>query len=310
MAVVVHLDIPAHRPGGDPGAPDDEYALFGRPGRGLDGGRVHVPVAVAGNHDAFGAAGHGTLYLVRRHVGAGVHDIHPGQGRHAFHGKFALVGVLSERPPEIGGLPIVDGPDQSIDGRDKGFHRRRIGFREGMGPVDTVVHHHQDPSPARLGVGGNGNRVVKVQRAIRADGCGRPHGPGHDHGFFAFHGQVEKMRRLFHGIRAVGDDNAIRGTAGEEFVDPAGQLNHDREGHVLGTDVGDLLPVHIGQRVDSRHRVDHGVDAHLPGGISGLCPGFGGAGNGTAGGQDDDFRHFFLLVQVLIFYCFHGKTPR
>jgi len=74
----------------------------------------------------------------------------------------------------------------------------------------------------------------------------------------------------------------------QQFVDALRGLQHDVKGHILRAHVGDLLSPEVGQILDSRDRIDHGVNRYLTGGIAGLRAGRGGSGNRSAGRQNDD----------------------
>ena len=76
---------------------------------------------------------------------------------------------------------------------EESFHGGGVGFGEGMGTVNPVVHHHQHAAIGRFGIGCHGDRIVKIQRTVGTHGCSGAHGPGYDDRFFAFNRQVQKV---------------------------------------------------------------------------------------------------------------------
>src|SRR5262249_42221791 len=117
----------------------------------------------------------------------------------------------------------------------------------------------------------------------------------------ALHRQVEKARRLFNGVGAVGDHDAVDLRSCQQVIDTLDQLQHDVDRHVLRTYVGDLLPFEVGQVIEAGNGIEHVIAVHSAGGVPGLGAGGGGAGDGSTGGQDDDvsFLVFVLAESIL-----------
>ncbi|VTR70144.1 hypothetical protein DESC_780332 [Desulfosarcina cetonica] len=195
------------------------------------------------------------------------------------------MGVPPEGPVEIVGQAVIDRPDEPVDGGDKGFHGGGVVLGQGMGAVDAIVHHHQCASVGCLGVGGHGHGVVKVEGAVGADGGKGTHGPGEHYRPLAAYGQVEKIGRLLHGVGAVGDHHTVDVSGFKEGVDALGQPAHDRQGHVLGSHIGNLLALYPGEGPDFGYGIEHGRDVDLPRRISGLGGRGRRTGNGSAGGE-------------------------
>jgi hypothetical protein len=114
------------------------------------------------------------------------------------------------------------------------------------------------------------------------------HGSDHDYRLVALHSQVEEVGRFFHRVGTVRNHDAVYTRRRQQFIDALRDLQHDVKGHILRAHVGDLLSPEIGQILDSRDRIDHGVNRHLTRGIAGLRAGRGSSGNRSAGRQNDD----------------------
>src|SRR6516164_1880646 len=113
------------------------------------------------------------------------------------------------------------------------FHGGGARLGERVCAMDLIVHHDQDAAPPGLGIRGHRDGVVEVERAIGAHRGRWPHGAHQHDRLVGLRRQVEEIGGLFHGVRAMGDHDAIDIALGGQLVDPLGELQQDVERHVL-----------------------------------------------------------------------------
>jgi hypothetical protein len=73
-----------------------------------------------------------------------------------------------------------------------------------------------------------------------------------------------------------------------ELVDAIGELQHDLDAHILGSDVGDLFSSDRREIVDPWYRSEHRVDRQCSRLVRRLRARRGGTRDRPAGRQDDD----------------------
>ncbi len=188
--------------------------------------------------------------------------------------------------------PIVEQAhaDEAGFGRDEGLHVGGVALGDGPGAVDVVVGDDQHAASLGLRIGRDADGVVDVQRPVGAERRRRPHRAGEHDRLVGLHDQVEEVGGLFHRVGAVRDGHAVDIRLGGQLVHFGGELDPHLVVHVLAADGGDLHAAHVGEGLHLRHGLDqhvHGDRARLVAGRRGR---FRGAGDGAAGGDDDDPR--------------------
>ena len=180
----------------------------------------------------------------------------------------------------------MDIPERAEVRRLEGLHGGGIGLGDVARVQHGVVHRHQHPAVGRLRICRRHHRIIQVERAIGAHRRRRPHRPDKHHRLVALHRQIEEIGRLFQRIGAVGDDEAVGFAAvGVNFLR---QRQPDLIVHVLRADVHHLLPLHVGDIFQRRHRIDQRLDAQFARGIVGFRRRIAAAGDGAAGRQQGD----------------------
>ena len=156
--------------------------------------------------------------------------------------------------------------------------------------VDLVVHDGHDAAALRGRVGGDGDGVVEVQRAVRALRGGGAHRADEDDGLVALQDEAEEEPRLLERVRPVRHDDAVHVGLREELVRAPGELAPHDVVHVLAADGGDLLAVELRELLDARGALDEGVDREAAGLVAGLAFLRLDAGDRAAGREDHDVR--------------------
>ncbi len=194
--------------------------------------------------------------------------------------------MLTLRRTLVIDLAVVDIPQRAVVWRLEGLHGGGVGLGDVARIQHRVVHSHQHPAVGRLRIRRRHHRIIQVERTVGAHRRRRPHRAHKHHRLIALHRQIEEVGRLFQRIGAVGDDEAVGLAAvGVNFLR---QRQPDPIVHVLRTDVHHLLPLHVGDIFQRRHRIDQRLDAQLARRIVGFCRRIAAAGNGAAGRQQSD----------------------
>ncbi len=247
---------------------------------------VEVAVAYPGADDAIKLGIHHGLGRQLGGVGIAIDDTDLGQLVELAHIERGLAGVQASRAALIVDLAVVDVAKRTEVGGGKGLHASGVGLGDVAGIQHGIVHGDHDATAFGGGIGGGDHGVVKVHRAVGAHGGGGAHGADQYHRLVALDGEVEEVGGLFHGVGAVGDDDAIHIILGQQLVDPLGQLQPHLVVHVLGANLDYLLPLHVGHVLHFGDGGDQGLDGYLASLIVGLGGRLAGAGDSAAGSQN------------------------
>ena len=137
----------------------------------------------------------------------------------------------------------------------KGIDVGRIRLFDETGAVDDAVHNDDNTAVSQLCIGSGLNGFQEIQRAVGTDSRRRSHGSGKDDGLASMDGKIEIISRFLHRIRPVGDDDAVDVLPFGHFLHAGSQGLPQGFGHVRAVNIDELLALHIGIVMDSRHSV-------------------------------------------------------
>ena len=183
---------------------------------------------------------------------------------------------------------------RSAVNRTKCLQRICVSFDNIFCGIYLSVHHYQYAPAFCVFIRGSPHGLPEIHGAVRADGRSRTHGAGQHCRLLCMHCQLQEVRRLFQGVCAVGDDDAVHVAADRDLICVSGQLQPDAFLHVLAVNVAQLFPGQIGQPFQSRHGGDQLPYGQLPRFIPN-CGRSGSrlSGNGSSRGDNIHMRFLF-----------------
>lgn len=246
-------------------------------------GLMDVAVTDTGAHDAFVAGVHKRLHLHVFHAAVVIDDTDLRELREVIDLKGRLVGVLAQGLTFVGDLVVEDRADLAEVAGDEGIGLHGVGLQNVTGTDNDVVHRNDNTLFGRRLRGSHEHGVIEVARTVRTETGRRKHCAHEHHGLLAAQREVEEIPRFFHRVRAVRDHKAvILATVG---VDGLIEFEPDVIGHVLRTDLHDLLGNDVGDFGKLRNSSHQVVHRDLARGVRGPRCGITGAGNRAARGE-------------------------
>ena len=122
--------------------------------------------------------------------------------------------------------------------------------------VDLIVEHDQYTLADRIRTAGEGHGVIQVDGPVGGDRGRRPHGANDHDRLSALDHEVQEVRGLLDGIRAVGDDDAVDVALREQLVDTFSELEPVLVVHVFAGDLEHLLALDVGDLFQFRDSLD------------------------------------------------------
>ena len=235
--------------------------------------------------DGLGASGHQRFDSRGLHVAVGVNNVHLGQAGDAVDVELGLQRVALDGGAE----PVVLALHHHAQGAPLAL--------EGLGldvdvlvnvaaALDLVVHGDEHALATCVLAGRHAHGAVQVQRTVSRQGRARAHGADQHDGLVRVHREVQEIRRFFHGVGAMGDDDAIHIRLLGQGRNALTQLEQMVVGEAFRGDLEHLLARHlghIGQLWQARQQFVH---RHLGGcvgrAVGGRCA---RTSDGAAGGQ-------------------------
>ena len=202
--------------------------------------------------------------------------------------KRGLISVRTQRSGFVRHLVVEDRANLAEVSGNEGFRLNRVGLHQVAGADNDVVHGNHNALLSRFLCSGRQNSVVKVTRAVSTETGGGEHGANEHHRLLALDGQVEEVSGFFHRVRAVRDHKAVDLTA--ISIDGLGELEPHVVGHILGTDLNNLLGSNLSNVSELRYSGNQMVDAYLTGGVSRTRCRIAGTGNRATCGEHFNLR--------------------
>ncbi len=228
--VVIHFDVASGASAGCARSAHHQDAPRAGVGQRVQCRRRGIAVAHARQHNAPGAAGQRGGNLFGAHAGMRVNNVNPGQGRLA--GEAEARALYRRRRVKKQRL-ILNESQRSGIGRFKSINGGGMHLGHMPRGMNGGVHDQQDtPAPGGR-TGSHLHGLVKIGRAVRGDGVRRTHGARQDYRPAVRQRLFQEEGGFLHGVRAVGDDHAVRGIRGEDFINAPGEFEPDRVLHVL-----------------------------------------------------------------------------
>ena len=241
----------------------------------------HIAAAEAFHDNAVHTGGRGGLKDILFRSGTAFDKPHPARQR------VWMDTLAADRTPAPADAVAAHGPHRPPFHGPEGLRQGGMLLFHVLRRMDAVTHDDEYAHTLCTRIGGVLHRSQQIGRAVGRQVRSAAHGPGEDHRLLRAEHCVQQEGCLLHGVRAVGDDEAVRLV--REAVDRMRQPEHDLRRHEFAGDIGKFPDLNVrpvckarrggGQLLPADRRHEPARFAVLP------------HGDGASGGDDTDLFH-------------------